>query len=77
MTNGEEASSHAALPRSLSTDERSVSTLELPEAVRTLIEARTGGAVYVVGPDYPKHFWRSSASWRGWHFRDWSPFGER
>jgi PAS domain-containing protein len=27
-------------------------TNELPEAVRILIEARTGDAVYVVGPDY-------------------------
>jgi len=30
---------------------------ELPEAVRTLIEARTGDAVYVVGPDYTIVHW--------------------
>jgi len=30
---------------------------ELPEAVRTLIEARTGDAVYVVGPDYRIVHW--------------------
>ena len=32
-------------------------THELPEAVRTLIEARTGDAVYVVGPDYTIVHW--------------------
>jgi PAS domain S-box-containing protein len=30
---------------------------ELPEAVKTLIEARTGDAVYVVGPDYTIVHW--------------------
>jgi DNA-binding CsgD family transcriptional regulator len=30
---------------------------ELPEAVRTLTEARTGDAVYVVGPDYTIVYW--------------------
>ena len=30
---------------------------ELPEAVRTLVEARTGDAVYVVGPDYSIGHW--------------------
>jgi DNA-binding CsgD family transcriptional regulator len=30
---------------------------ELPEAVRTLLEARTGDAVYVVGPDYAIVHW--------------------
>jgi PAS domain-containing protein len=29
----------------------------LPEAVRTLPEARTGDAVYVVGPDYTIVHW--------------------
>jgi PAS domain S-box-containing protein len=33
------------------------STQELPEAVRTLIEASTGDAVYVVGPDYRIVHW--------------------
>lgn len=32
---------------------------ELPEAVRTLIEARTGDAVYVVSPDYTIVHWDS------------------
>ena len=32
---------------------------ELPEAVRTLIEARTGDAVYVVDPDYTIVHWDS------------------
>jgi len=30
---------------------------ELPEAVKTLIEAHTGDAVYVVGPDYTIVHW--------------------
>jgi PAS domain S-box-containing protein len=30
---------------------------ELPEAVRTLLEARTGDAIYVVGPDYTIVHW--------------------
>jgi hypothetical protein len=32
---------------------------ELPEAVKNLIEARTGDAVYVVGPDYRIVYWDS------------------
>jgi len=31
--------------------------VELPQAVRSLIEARTGDAVFVVGPDYRIVFW--------------------
>ena len=36
---------------------RERSAHELPEAVRTLIEARTGDAVYVVGPEYRIVHW--------------------
>jgi PAS domain-containing protein len=39
----------------VTTDRRSKQ--ELPEAVKTLIEARTGDAVYVVGPDYTIVHW--------------------
>ena len=39
----------------MTTDRRSKQ--ELPEAVKTLIEARTGDAVYVVGPDYTIVHW--------------------
>ena len=39
----------------MTTDHRSKQ--ELPKAVRTLIEARTGDAVYVVGPDYTIVHW--------------------
>jgi PAS domain S-box-containing protein len=39
----------------VTTDPRSKQ--ELPEAVKTLIEARTGDAVYVVGPDYSIVHW--------------------
>jgi PAS domain S-box-containing protein len=37
--------------------ERETSAHELPEAVKTLIEARTGDAVYVVGPEYSIVHW--------------------
>ena len=36
---------------------RERSAQELPEAVKALIEARTGDAVYVVGPDYRIVHW--------------------
>ena len=36
---------------------RERSAQELPEAVKALIEARTGDAVYVVGPDYKIVHW--------------------
>jgi len=36
---------------------REKSAHELPEAVKTLIEARTGDAVYVVGPEYSIVHW--------------------
>ena len=39
----------------MKTDQRS--TQELPKAVTALIEARTGDAVYVVGPDYTIVHW--------------------
>jgi PAS domain-containing protein len=39
----------------VTTDRRSKQ--ELPEAVKTLIETRTGDAVYVVGPDYTIVHW--------------------
>lgn len=31
--------------------------MELPPAVRSLIEARTGEAVFIVGPDYRIVYW--------------------
>jgi DNA-binding CsgD family transcriptional regulator len=37
--------------------ERERSAHELPEAVKTLIEARTGDALYVVGPEYSIVHW--------------------
>ena len=46
-----------AMPREEALAEQDRSTHELPEAVRTLIEARTGDAVYVVGPDYTIVHW--------------------
>jgi DNA-binding CsgD family transcriptional regulator/PAS domain-containing protein len=53
--------SHTALPRDASTgasrDKHRASTQKLPQAVSTLIEARTGDAVYVVGPDYTIVHW--------------------
>ena len=36
---------------------RERSAQELPEAVKALIEARTGDAVYVVGPEYGIVHW--------------------
>jgi len=45
------------MPREEALAEQDRSTHELPEAVRTLIEARTGDAVYVVGPDYTIVHW--------------------
>ena len=38
---------------------------ELPEAVKTLVEARTGDAVYVVGPDYSIVHWDDGVPERG------------
>ena len=35
-------------------------TRELPEAVRGIVEARTGDAVFVVGPDYRVVYWDES-----------------
>jgi len=35
--------------------------VELPQAVKSLIEARTGDAVFVVGPDYRIVYWDSEA----------------
>lgn len=37
--------------------ESGVDTLQLPQAVRNLIEARTGDAVFVVAPDYRIVYW--------------------
>ena len=37
--------------------EREVTIQELPEAVRGIVEARTGDAVFVVGPDYRVVYW--------------------
>jgi PAS domain S-box-containing protein len=57
MVNREVESSHAALPQEATGEQRRGATRELPEAVRALIEARTGDAVYVVGPDYKIVHW--------------------
>lgn len=35
--------------------------VQLPEAVRSLVEARTGDAVFVVGPDYRIAYWDDQA----------------
>lgn len=61
VANSEGDLSHAALARDASTGasrgKQRASTRELPQAVSTLIEARTGDAVYVVGPDYTIVHW--------------------
>lgn len=57
MVSGEEASRHGALPQEVVKNKPTASTRELPEAVRALTEARTGDAVYVVGPDYSIVHW--------------------
>lgn len=57
MVGGEEdGKPHAAMPQS-GRIRREGSARELPEPVRTFIEARTGDAVYVVGPDYTIVHW--------------------
>lgn len=38
-----------------------VDTLQLPQAVRNLVKARTGDAVFVVGPDYRIIYWDEEA----------------
>jgi hypothetical protein len=63
----------------VTTDRRS--NQELPEAVKTLIETRTGDAVYVVGPDYTIVHWDqnmealsgvlSEVSWENHATRPW------
>jgi PAS domain S-box-containing protein len=57
MTNGQEDSSEAALSEANATAQQEGTSRELPEAVRTLIEARTGDVVYIVGPDYRIVHW--------------------
>ncbi|MBV9454285.1 MAG: PAS domain S-box protein [Rubrobacter sp.] len=36
-------------------------TTNLPQAVRSLIEARTGDAIFIIGPDYQILYWDSEA----------------
>ena len=57
MSNGPEDARHGAQSERPSTAQREGSFRGLPEAVETLIEARTGDAVYVVGPDYTIVHW--------------------
>ena len=57
MSNGGGGSRHAPQPEEASPAQRGEPPHELPETVRTLIEARTGDAVYVVGPDYTIVHW--------------------
>ena len=55
MSNGEGGSRHAPQPEEAA--QREEPSHELPETVKALIEARTGDAVYVVGPDYTIVHW--------------------
>jgi PAS domain S-box-containing protein len=57
MTNGAGNARHAPQPKEASTAQRGGAPRELPEAVKALIEARTGDAVYVVGPNYTIVHW--------------------
>jgi PAS domain S-box-containing protein len=57
MTNRAQEPRHAALSKEASTAQRQEKSRELPEAVRALIRARTGDAVYVVGPDHTIVHW--------------------
>jgi PAS domain S-box-containing protein len=57
MSDGTEGHQHAELTREAPTLERERLERELPGAVRALVEARTGDAVYVVGPDYTIVHW--------------------
>ena len=56
MVSGEEGKPRAAMP-GRGPVERDEPPRELPGAVRTFIEARTGDAVFVVGPDYRIVHW--------------------
>ena len=56
LVSGEEGKPRAAMPMR-GPVERDELTREVPEAVRALIEARTGDAVFVVGPDYRIVHW--------------------
>jgi hypothetical protein len=40
-------------------------TAALPQAIRSLIEARTGDAVFIIGPDYQIVYWDSEAESHG------------
>src|SRR5215207_6544847 len=57
MANRAEDSGYATLSEEASTAQREEPSHRLPEAVKALIEARTGDAVYVVGPDYTIVHW--------------------
>ena len=57
MAYGVEGHPHIDPPREASIAEPEKTNRELPKAVRALTEARTGDAVYVVGPDYTIVHW--------------------
>ena len=57
VSNGEGQSRHAPQPEEASPAQREDPSHELPETVKVLIEARTGDAVYVVGPAYTIVHW--------------------
>jgi PAS domain S-box-containing protein len=57
MSDGKESHPYVELSNKTSSAQPDRLDRELPEAVRTLLEARTGDAVYVVGPDYTIVHW--------------------
>src|ERR671911_1860266 len=57
MSDGKEPHPYLELSNKTSSAQPHRLDRELPEAVRTLLEGRTGDAVYVVGPDYTIVHW--------------------
>ena len=57
MSDGKEPHPYVELSNKTSSAQPHRLDRELPEAVRTLLEARTGDAIYVVGPDYTIVHW--------------------
>jgi PAS domain S-box-containing protein len=57
MCDGKEPHPYVELTNKASSAQPKRLDRELPEVVRTLLEARTGDAVYVVGPDYTIVHW--------------------
>lgn len=57
MSDSKESRLHARVPGERLIEEPQRLKRDLPEAVKTLIGARTGDAIYVVGPDYTIVHW--------------------